>query len=107
MLTLKQELRQRFSLSQEGGVGQAYVEEFPEVSELGIINGVWLPESERNKGIGDTQHKERLRLMKERGFLYALCTVSKWNEAELHIMEKNGWEKLKEMEFNSLWFKVL
>lgn len=94
--------------SQKGGVGSAYIDPLPGDSDIGVINGVWIPDEARGNGVGDSQHKERLKWMKEQvGFYGAICTVSNHNPAELHILEKNGWEKLKQLEYSSIWFKDL
>lgn len=99
---------QRQVFTQEGGVGYATIDPLPgDTSDIAFIHGVYIPANERRKGIGDLQHKERLAFLKEGGFQFALCTVNNQNEAEVRIVEKNGWEKIKELPYNSIWIKDL
>jgi RimJ/RimL family protein N-acetyltransferase len=106
-MKMEYDIQQRVTFTQKDGVGYAYIDPLSGDSDIGLMHGVYIPENERGKGIGDAQHKERLKWMKDYSFSYALCTVSKWNEAEIHILEKNGWEKLKELEYSILWGKQL
>lgn len=54
-----------------------------------------LPEL-RGKGYGDKDHKLRLAELQRLGYNYALCTVNARNAVEVHILEKNGWDRLSE-----------
>lgn len=76
---------------QKDGVGSSMVSMFPETSDVCISHGVWIPHVERGKGVGDAQHKLRLEWMKKQGFKLAICTVAADNDAELAILNKNGW----------------
>jgi RimJ/RimL family protein N-acetyltransferase len=95
------------SFVQEGAVGYAHVNYFPGDTEIGVINGVYIPVAEQGKGVGSKQHAERLQLMKDMGFLHAMCTVNKGNEKEITILKRHGWEKIKELEYTSVWIKNL
>lgn len=53
-----------------------------------------LKEEFRGKGLGDFFHKERLDLIQDLGYSCALATVQVDNDAEKHILEKNGWLRL-------------
>lgn len=83
------------SFTQYEAVGQARITAFPEVSTIGIIHQVYIPNGERGKGVGRKQHVERLEWMKNHGFKLALCTVNMTNEAQLKIVSKNGWHLVK------------
>lgn len=59
-----------------------------------VSHGSMINISQRNKGLGDYFHKERLSLVEELGYSCAICTVISGNKAEERILEKNGWKKI-------------
>jgi ribosomal protein S18 acetylase RimI-like enzyme len=97
----------RQSYTQEGGKGYAYIDPFAGDSDIAHIHSVYVPEKDRGQGIGDAQHKERLEFLRNSGFSWALCTANSHNDPEIKILEKNGWEKIKELEYSSIWIKDL
>lgn len=63
-------------------------------SAVVISYGVSISPSLRGKGLGQKAHKERLERFRNEGYNYALCTVRRDNQAQLHILKKNGWVRL-------------
>ena len=50
----------------------------------------------RGFGLGDYFHKERLQLAKDMGYSCVTCTTISSNEAEIKILQNNGWKKVHE-----------
>ena len=96
------------SWGQRDAVGNARATGLPgDESDICIVHSVWIPNEQRGQGIGTRQNRERTNALGELGFKHAICTVNNQNEQEIRIMQRNGWEKLKEFEHNSLWYKNL
>lgn len=106
-MEFKQEIVRHVSYIQEGGSGYAYIDPFQGDSDIAHLHGVYVPVDDRGKGIGDAQHKERLEWLKNANYEAVICTAGNYNEAEIHILEKNGWEKIAELTYSSIWFKRL
>lgn len=75
--------------------GEGTISSFPGNSNVCVIYDVFVEYKERGKGLGQQYHQHRLDVALEQGYNYALCTVHPDNEAEKHILLKNGWELLK------------
>jgi GNAT superfamily N-acetyltransferase len=67
---------------------------FPGSNQIVVSNHAFIYPQYRGKGLGQLQHKERLAEAKKLGYNYILCTVNKSNMAEIHILQKNGWDYL-------------
>lgn len=106
-MKMKYRVARQVSYEQVDGVGYAYIDPLSGDSDIALMHSVYIPENERGKGIGDVQHKERLIWMRESGFEAAICTVNNNNEAEIKILEKNGWQKIAELTYSSIWIKKL
>lgn len=68
-------------------------------SQIVISHGVYVPADLRGKGLGTNANLKRLAEAKHLGYDMMICTVSSENDAQKAVLEKNGWECLKE--FNS------
>lgn len=79
-----------------GPLGFYELNTFPGCNQIVVSNHAFIEKGERGKGLGNEAHFQRLSKMRELGYDYALCTVVKDNEAQIHILEKNGWRKLDE-----------
>lgn len=64
---------------------------FPGCNQIVVSNHAFIYPKYRGKGLGQSQHQQRLAKAKELGYNLILCTVNKSNAAELHILDKNGW----------------
>lgn len=95
-------------LEQQDAVGYGRVDFLPGDSSIVISNGVYISHTQRNKGIGQKQHAERLRLLKEEhGIHHVICTVANDNLNQIHLLGKFGWEKIYDFGYNSMWVKDL
>lgn len=72
---------------------QAEVDSLPGCSQVAVIHSAFVVPHMRRRGVGERAHQKRLTDLKE-NFLYdaAICTVCSENEAEIKILERNGWE---------------
>lgn len=70
------------------------LDDLPGNCEVGVSHSVYIPVCERGQGIGQRQHKKRLRYLQQTGHGYVICTVNATNYVELHILDKNGWKRL-------------
>lgn len=59
-----------------------------------ISHGVEIYEHLRGKGIGQAAHIARLARWQTYGYTYAMCTVRRDNDPQIHILRKNGWVRL-------------
>lgn len=80
-------------------VGHEHATDFPGGegdchSGVVVSHGAFIYEGERGKGLGQLAHEARLERFRREGFNYALCTVARSNDAQLHILKKNGWVRL-------------
>ena len=75
-----------------GVVGE--ISDLPGCPQIAVSHYVFLREGQKGKGQGQRAHRDRLQLMKEAGYDYALCTVIGQNAVERHILEKHGWKPL-------------
>ena len=107
-MQIKEEIVRRSTYIQVGGVGNAYIDQLPgDESGIAIMSGVYIPPDQRGDGIGSKQHEERLQWLKENGFEAVLCTVNIGNKPQLKILKKNGWEKIADFQYSSMWVKKL
>jgi RimJ/RimL family protein N-acetyltransferase len=65
---------------------------FPGCNQIVVSNHALIYEQFRGQGHGQQQHFERLMQARELGYNRIICTVRADNEAERHILLKNGWE---------------
>lgn len=63
-------------------------------SAIIISHGVCITEPFRGKGHGTRLHLERLERFRVEGYNYALCTVRRENVPQMHILNKQGWNRL-------------
>lgn len=75
-------------------LGSFALSPFPGNSAVVVSSDVELSNGYRGFGVGRLLHSMRLKAMKEAGAWSALCTVGSGNEAEIAIVEKNGWTKV-------------
>lgn len=63
--------------------------------DAGIVYsfGVEIEQEFRGQGYGQKAHESRLNEYKVL-YNYALCTVNRNNDIQLHILKKNGWVRL-------------
>lgn len=66
--------------------------------ELVLSHDTWIKHDKQGQGFGQKQHLERLKKAQELGAAFLICTVSKANHVEKHILAKNGWRALAEFE---------
>lgn len=71
---------------------------FPGCNQIVVSNHAFIYPEFRGKGFGKLQHIERLEKAKELGYNYIICTVSRGNLQELHMLQMNCWVDLT-------WFK--
>lgn len=67
---------------------------FPGCNQIVVSNHSFVKPELRGMGLGKQIHQERLDLMKELGYDYALCTVKADNIAQISILVKNQWKFL-------------
>lgn len=72
---------------------------FPGCGQIVVSHNVFLPPEYRGQGHGGKAHKERLNVMHNLGYDYALATVISTNERERAILVSNGWRIIAD--FNS------
>ena len=74
-----------------------------------ISHGVYLPESERGKGIGKKLLQLREQIASEAGVNLLMATVRNDNPIEIHLLENAQWERLWNRQETgvSLWIKKL
>lgn len=65
---------------------------FPGCNQIVVSNHAFIYPEYRGKGYGKKQHIERLNKARELGYNAIICTVSKENEIELKMLEKNDWK---------------
>lgn len=64
------------------------------LSSIVISHGVVINEGYRGQGFGKLAHVNRLDRWKANNYHYALCTVRRDNDPQLHILKINGWVRL-------------
>ena len=67
---------------------------FPGCGQIVVSHNVFLPPEHRGQGKVGKAHKERLNVMRDLGYDYALATVLRSNEKERAILASNGWRIL-------------
>lgn len=71
------------------------IDSLPGCSQVGVSHAVYVPASGRNDGAGTLANTLRTGYMRETlGYDYALCTVNAANDAQIHLLMKNGWTRL-------------
>lgn len=78
----------------DGVIGE--IDNLPGCDQIAVSHNVWLNHNLRGEGRGKNAHKNRLDTMQFLGYNYTICTVDMKNEAQLHILETNGWKKFDE-----------
>lgn len=81
----------------EDGIGGFFeLNPFPGCNQIVVSNHSWIPPEQRGQGKGTVIHKERLQKIRLLGYDYAICTVKATNEAQINILNRNGWKCLDE-----------
>lgn len=76
-----------------GVIGE--IDSLPGSSQVAVSHSVYLHESQRGNGVGQKAMESRLSyLTNDLGYDYVICTVREKNEAQIILLEKNGWEYL-------------
>lgn len=65
---------------------------FPGCNQIVVSNHAFIYSPYRGKGFGRQQHIERLNKAKDLGYNLIICTVSKDNQQEIKMLEKNNWK---------------
>lgn len=74
-------------------IGEFQIDDLPGNMEIAVSFGTYIHRNHRGKGLGQQQHKDRLKLITRAGYTAAICTVAAANAIEKHILQKNGWVK--------------
>lgn len=72
--------------------GACEIDSLPGSAQVGVSHSVFIREEYRGKGIGDANHKLRLKRAKELHYDLLICTVRADNEKEQVNLHDNGWE---------------
>lgn len=72
-------------------LGAYSLTELPGCPQVCVSHGAFLRKKHRGRGYGDYEHTQRLNEVKKLGYDLAICTVVSTNEAQKHILQKNGW----------------
>lgn len=79
--------------------GEARGSSLTGTDEVMHIHSAFVSFDARGQGLGDKYHKERINLLTEEACIkYLTCIVNSDNQAQIKIVEKNGWELLKEFD---------
>lgn len=85
----------------------------PGCAQVVVSHNVFIPEPERDTGLGTTAGKERIKLCQELGYNLMLCTCRSTNRAQQSVLLKCGWTQLTEFHSDytdrniQLWSKHL
>jgi RimJ/RimL family protein N-acetyltransferase len=101
-------------LSSHNGKAVAEVTTLPGCGQIAVLHNSNVAPAARGSGIGLEAHTQRLERLRDE-FLYdmAVCTVDEANTAQIKIMERAGWERVKTFTSSrtghtvSLWTRVL
>lgn len=80
----------------ESPVAIASVDDLPGCTQVAVIHSSFVLPEKRGQGIGREAHLERLRIIQDWLYNYALCTVDRNNEPEIKILESAKWKRLDE-----------
>ena len=70
------------------------IDSLPGCSQIAVSHAVFLPEAQRNKGLGRAAHEQRLLWMTLQGYDVALCTIDSKNLTQRNILLTSGWRNV-------------
>ena len=91
--------------------GSFQLTDLPGCSQVCVSHGAFV--RERGKGHGSIDHKQHLKLAKQLGYNYILCTVEVSNDVQRLILRKNRWRFITEFYSNKtqhyveLWGRIV
>lgn len=65
---------------------------FPGCNQIVVSQHAFIYPNYRGKGLGQAQHFKRLKIARDLGYNFIICTVRIGNEAEMKILDNNGWK---------------
>jgi GNAT superfamily N-acetyltransferase len=72
-------------------LGAYEIDNLPGCSQVAVSNQAFVKVGFRGKGVGTKLHQERLKVIEDLGYDYALCTVDLSNTAQISILTKAEW----------------
>jgi hypothetical protein len=87
------------------------VTSLPGCAAVAVSHDAWVSPKERDKGIGQQQHEERIKYARSCGAKVMICTVRRDNVRQRHILAKHQWRCALVFPGNDctieLWFRDL
>jgi GNAT superfamily N-acetyltransferase len=70
------------------------LEGFPHNCGIVISGDAWVHPIMRNRGLGTYLRSIKDEICRRSGFTTVRCTTVQYNEAQVHILEKDGWRQI-------------